>query len=94
MPLLESLVLSVCLGGLDGCSQTARAYYLTQPSLKTWVKEKKTMLKEESKGREELVVVLGFTYIALGGKVTMKLNKNFSVRLDKDNAELRYNIAF
>lgn len=92
--LLESLILSICLGGYSGCSQSARAYYLTNDSLKTWTKEKKQMLKEETKGKEELVAFLGFGYIALGGKVTMKINKNFSVRLDKENAELRYVIVF
>lgn len=92
--LLESLIVSICLGGLDGCSQSARAYYLTNDTLKTWAKEKKQMLKEEAKGKEELVAFLGFGYIALGGSITMKINKNLSARLDKENAELRYTIVF
>lgn len=91
--LLETLVLSSCLGGYE-CNLTPRAYYLTNPKLRSWVKESSQDLKQFPYSETVLPVVAGFILLTSGSRVTIKITKNLSLRLRDDSTELRLTYAF
>lgn len=95
--IVEALVLSSCLGGYE-CNLTPRAYYLTNPELRSWVKESSQDLKQYARSlpysETVLPVVAGFILLTSGSRITIRITKNLSLRIRDDNTELRLTYAF
>lgn len=95
--LLEALVIGACVGGYE-CNQAPRAYYLSKPELRTWVKEKAKAYKEKLRDRPVAQVVvptlLGTVFLMSGGKPRIRVTDNIAFRVSQEETEITFTYVF
>ena len=94
--ILEATIISLCLGNYE-CNVAPRAYYLSKPEMRSWVKEKTKDIKEMVKATSyegEISTLAGFMFIAAGGRANLRLSKNIAVSVSQEQCILRFTYAF
>lgn len=88
----EALVIFACLNS-TGCQQTSTHYYNTHPEIRKMVEmnEKKF---EEFIGPTVIQTVGPVLYAVVGGTGTVRLNKTFSLQLNRQQGTLVFSKEF
>lgn len=90
--MLETLIISLCLGGYQ-CDTAIKAYYQGSQELKTYVHKHKTAIK--STVPKPLLNVAPLIAASVADqKARVRLNKNLTVQFNNEEAGLTYGFSF
>jgi len=85
---IEVLVILACVTG-KGCAETSTSYYNTSPALRDLVKDNEVKVRQVLGPYvvEYVVPVMG---LGVGSSSYIKINKNFSTKLENNVVYLKY----
>lgn len=90
--LAEALVVFSCVNS-KGCEETSGRYFETHPEIREMVKVNEEKIVKFI-GPTIIQVVGPVLYSATGGTGTVRLNKYFSLQVNRQNSTLTYAIGF
>lgn len=92
MVITEALVVLSCVTS-KGCQQTSDHYYVTHPELRQIVKYDEEKIKNYL-GPFIIEGIGPVLYAAAGGTGTVRLNRYFSLQINRDTNTLSYRLEF
>lgn len=82
--MIEALILTICLQGQGGCTQSLEAYYKSHPELDVIVKRVEKKAKDLA-GERVVAAVLPMAAFMVSNEASFRLNSYWAIRLNKNN---------
>lgn len=92
MILEEALVIFACMNS-TGCAETSSQYYVVHPEVKRYIQHKENAAKNYV-GPGVIETIGPFVYVAMGGTGNLRISKNFSFQLKREESMLTFRKDF
>lgn len=90
------MIIALCIGGYE-CSTAPQAYYLANPGLQTWAKQRTRKYQEmisQTPLEKSLPTLLGAGFVLAGGRARLRISRHVSVQIGQDRTIANFTYVF